>query len=228
MGFGVLKGVAKVASSAATGGWKALGGVGSHLKGALALGGASYAGWQWMSTGHLPGERLLSKFGEVAEKTGNVVSDGLDVVGKGLNFVNKGLDKAPDLIHDTRDALVGGGVGEGTGQGGGLLGNLFGGVSKLLDGLGSGGMGSMLGLAAGAYLLFGGFGWMGKIGGILLAALSLGLFGINNQQQQVQAAQQHVPVAPVQTRQESVYSGLDLGGQDVSQEDSGYTVHRGR
>lgn len=222
MGFGVIKGTYKAGKTLATGGWKGLGFMGNHWKGVLATGGMAYGGWQWMTTGHIPGERLLNTATDAVEKGVGVVSKGLDAVDTGLDYVNKGLDKAPEFLRDTREALTGG-TGTGTGEGGGLLGNLLGGVGNLFNGLFSGGTGSLLGLVAGAFLLFGGFGWMGKIGGILLAALSLGLFKGNTQTQQqvVQApvAAQHM------TQQDVLYPGIDIRQGD---DGNGYTVHRGR
>ena len=212
MGFGIIKGTVKGTKTVATGGWRALGGLGSHTKGAL----LAYGGWKYMTTGHVPGEQLLNTGVEVVEKAGSAVSKGLDATNKGLDYVNKGLDKVPELINDTKAALTGGG----TGQGGGLFGNLFGGISNLIGGLFNGGTGSMLGLVASAFLLFGGFGWMGKIAGGLLAALSLGLFGGNSQQQQ---ALQQVP-ARQESRQDVIYPDIDTGGQD----EPGHTIHRSR
>lgn len=214
--FGIIKGAVKGTKALATGGWKTFDRLGSHMKGVALTGGASIAGWKWMSTGHLPGEQLLNTGVEVVEKAGSAVSKGLDAVDKSLDYVNKGLDKMPELIHDTKAALNGGG----TGQGGGLFGNLFGGISNLIGGLFNGGTGSMLGLVAGAFLLFGGFGWMGKIAGALLAALSLGLLGGNSQQQQ---ALQQVP-ARQESRQDVIYPDVDTGGQD----EPGHTIHRSR
>lgn len=212
MGFGIIKGTVKGTKAVATGGWRMLGGLGSHTKGAL----LAYGGWKYMTTGHVPGEQLLNTGVEVVEKAGSAVSKGLDATNKGLDYVNKGLDKMPELIHDTKAALTGGG----TSQGGGLFGNLFGGISNLIGGLFNGGTGSMLGLVASAFLLFGGFGWMGKIAGGLLAALSLGLFGGNSQQQQ---ALQQVP-ARQESRQDVIYPDIDTGGQD----EPGHTIHRSR
>ena len=212
MGFGIIKGTVKGTKAVATGGWKMLGGLGSHTKGAL----LAYGGWKYMTTGHVPGEQLLNTGAEVVEKAGTAVSKGLDAANKGLDYVNKGLDKVPELIQDTKSALTGGGIG----QGGGLLGNLFGGVSNLVGGLFNGGTSSMLGLVASAFLLFGGFGWMGKIAGALLAALSLGLFSGNNQQQQ---QLQQVP-ARQESRQDVIYPDVDTGGQD----EPGHTIHRSR
>ena len=216
MGLGVIKGTKAVA----TGGWRMLGGLGSHSKGILVTSGLAYGGWKWATTGHVPGEQLLNTAAGAVDKGVSVVSKGLDAVDTGLDYVNKGLDKAPEFIQDTKDALTGG---TGTGEGGGLLGNLFGGVGNLFSGLFSGGTGSMLGLVAGAFLLFGGFGWMGKIAGILLAALSLGLFKGNSQ------AQQQVVQAPVATQRETqqyiVQPDLDMGQGD---DGSGHTINRSR
>ena len=212
MGFGIIKGTVKGTKAVATGGWKMLGGLGSHTKGAL----LAYGGWKYMTTGHVPGEQLLNTGAEVVEKAGTAVSKGLDAANKGLDYVNKGLDKVPELIQDTKSALTGGGIG----QGGGLLGNLFGGVSNLVGGLFNGGTSSMLGLVASAFLLFGGFGWMGKIAGALLAALSLGLFSGNNQQQK---QLQQVP-ARQESRQDVIYPDVVMGEQD----EPGHTIHRSR
>ena len=194
MGLGILKGTKAVA----TGGWRALGGLGSHSKGALLGTGLAYGGWKYMTTGHVPGEQLLNTGAEVVEKAGSAVSKGLDAANKGLDYVNEGLDNAPELIHDTKEALTGG-------------------VSAVTGGTFNGGTGSMLGLVAGAFLLFGGFGWMGKIAGALLAALSLGLFSGNNQQQQVQ----QVPVRQ-ESREDVIYPNMDLDGQI----DGNHTIHR--
>ena len=216
MGLGILKG----GKAVATGGWKMLGGLGTHSKGVLLGTGLTYGGWKYMTTGHVPGEQLLNTGAEVATKAGDAVSKGLDAANKGLDYVNKGLDKAPEMIQGTKEALTGGVAGGGAGQGGGLLGNLFGGVSNLIGGLFNGGTGSMLGLVAGAFLLFGGFGWMGKIAGALLAALSLGLFSGNNQQQQ---QLQQVP-ARQESHQDVIYPDMDMDGQI----DGSHTVHRSR
>lgn len=229
-GVGVIKSGWKVGKSIANGGWKFLGGVGNHTKGALLCMGAGYSGWKVVTTGHLPGQEIVSKVGTALGNTADVVNNGLDAVNTTLSYVNDGLERAPELIHDTKEALsdvgstVGnavGGVAGGGGQGGGLLSNLFGGVSNLLGGLFSGGMGSMLGLVASAFMLFGGFGWMGKIGGLLLGALSLGLFKGNSQPQQ-QAIQQ-APVAQVQPREAAIPANIDM-----NTDDGGYTVHRSR
>lgn len=228
-GIGLISKGWKAGKAIATGGWRTAGFLGTHTKGVLLTGGAAYGGWKYLSTGHLPGEELISKVGTAAGNTVAVVNNGLQAVNTTLGYVNDGLKRAPELISDTREALsdvgstftnaVGGS--QGGGQGGSLLGNLFGGVSNLLGGLFNGGTGSLLGLVASAFMLFGGFGWMGKIGGILLAALSLGLFKGNSQSQQ--RTLQPAPEALVQPREAAIPTPIN-----VNTEESGYTVHRSR
>jgi len=218
MGLGLIRG----ARNLATGGWKLVGNLGTHAKGALLVGGASYGGWKYITTGHIPGEGLLDTAGNMLEKTGDIVTKGLDAVDTSLGYVNKGLENAPELIHDTREALLGSGDGTGvsSGQGGSLLGNLFGGAGNLLGGMFNGGIGSLLGLVAGAFLLFGRFGWLGKIGGVLLAALSLGLFrGTGQSPQQLQA-----PPPAYRTREQTPVFPVP----DADQEENSHTVHRSR
>ena len=217
---GLLKGTGRMLGRVATGGWNVLGSLGTHWKGALVGTGIVYGGWQKLATGKYPGQ-------ELAEGVYDTTKEGVDLMGKGVHaantvadYVNDGLEKAPDVVRDVKNVFTGGDSAGGEGQSGGLLGNLFGGIKNLVGGLfGGGGTGSMLGLVAGAFLLFGGFGWMGKIAGALLAALSLGLFGNNSQQQQVQQA----PVRQ-KSRAEAFYPNMDMDGQI----DNSNTIHRSR
>ena len=195
-------------------GWRAFGKLGANARGVALLGGGSYLGWNKISTGKWLGEdNTLSRIGNLADGT-------LDAANKVVNGTNKVLDKA-------RSGGVGGLVGGGQGEG--LLGNMFGGVSNLLGGLFNGGTGSLLGLVAAGFMLFGNFGWMGKMGGLLLAALSLGMFSGNQQQVAPQLAQgqqqavgaQQVSSGGVQSNQ-SMEEQYNLGGQD-----DGTKVHLG-
>lgn len=215
MGLGFFKGIKSVGS----GGWKAVSNLGVHTKGVLVGTGLTYGGWKYMTTGNVPGQKTLETGAEVVGKSFEAASKTLDAANKGLDYVNKGLDKAPELIHDTKEALSGsvgsiGGSG-GNSQGGGL----FSGFSNLIGGLFGGGTGNILGLVAGAFMLFGGFGWMGKIIGALLSALSLGLLG-NKQQQPIA---QQVPVRQM-SQQEALYPNMDMDGQI----DGSHVIHRSR
>lgn len=221
-GLGILKGGWKAGKQFVTGGWKTAGFLGTHTKGVLVGGAAAYGGWKYVSTGHLPGEEVISKVGTGIGNVADVVNQGLEATNTTLGYVNDGLQRAPGFIKDTKDALMGGdatnaigGVGGG-GQGGGLLSNLFGGIGNLLSGLFNGGTGSILGLVASAFMLFGGFGWLGKIGGVLLAALSLGLFKGNS-------SQQVTPSPAVAPRQDITPSVVD-----VPHEPEGNVIHRSR
>lgn len=209
-------------------GWRAFGKLGANARGVALLGGGSYLGWNKISTGKWLGEdNTLSKIGNLADGT-------LDAANKVVSGANKVMDKvessAPGMINRTGEALSGGVGGlVGGGQGEGLLGNMFGGVSNLLGGLFNGGTGNLLGLVAAGFMLFGNFGWMGKIGGMLLAALSLGMFSGNQQQVAPQLAQgqqqavgaQQVSSGGVQSNQ-SMEEQYNLGGQD-----DGTKVHLG-
>lgn len=217
---GLVKGTGRMVGRAGTTGWRSVGNLGSHTKGLLVGSGLAYGGWRYLQTGRLPGQGILEKGADVMGKTVDAANKGVTAIDKGLGYVNDGLDKVPEIIRDTKNALVGDGSGEAAGQVAGLSGGLFGGIKNLLGGIfGGGGIGSMLGLAASVFMFFGSFGWLGKIGGVLLAALSLGLFGGNSRQQTVQQS----PVR-AESRQDIAYPSIDMGGE----EHSSPTIHRSR
>lgn len=225
MGFlGAGKFLYRGVKSSVTGGWRSVGNLGAHTKGAMLLAGGSYLGWKKITTGNLPGERTFKTGAEVVQKTAEAASKGLDGINKGLDYVNKGLDKIPEMVRDTKEAFTGGGDDGGNGQGEGLFNNLFGSIRNLLGGLFNGGTGNLLGLVAGAFLFFGGSGWMSKIGGALLAALSLGMFSGNKRNRQ----QEHPIVQQVPARQES-QDGINHPNMDMEgQVDGSHTIHRTR
>lgn len=224
MGFGAVKCGYRGVKSLVTGGWRSAGNLGAHTKGAVLLAGGSYLGWKKLTTGNLPGERIFKTGTEVVQKTAEAASKGLDGINKGLDYVNKGLDKIPEMVRDTKEAFTGGGADGSNGQGEGLFNNLFGSIRNLLGGLFNGGTGNLLGLVAGAFLFFGGSGWISKIGGALLAALSLGMFSGNKRQQQ----QERPIVQQTSVRQESqddiIRPNMDMEGQV----DGSHTIHRTR
>ena len=117
-------------------------------------------------------------------------------------------------------------------QGGGLMNmlNPFNAISNLLGGITSGGTGmSLAALIPAAFLMFGNFGWMGKIASLFLGSLAMK----NMRQQQVMMPQQQaviqqgyqpqVVLAPSQ--QEQYQQQLALAGR---QDDDNNVVHRGR
>ena len=117
------------------------------------------------------------------EGVGEVVGDFF----LGDGNTDKVVEKGKDLVSGVGDAV--GGMKEG-GSG------LFGTLGNMISGLFSGETSSLVGLIAAGMMLFGNFGWMGKIVCGLIAAMSFGLFGGNSVSQQ-QA------LAPVQGRDDS-------------------------
>lgn len=114
-------------------------------------------------------------------------------------------------------------------QGGGLLNmlNPFQSISNLLGSVTNGGTGmSLAALIPAAFLMFGNFGWMGKIASLFLGSLAMK----NMRQQQVlapssviqQSQQQQFVVAPVQ---EQYNQQIALANQ---QDNESNVVHRGR
>lgn len=236
-GLGTVKKTVNVGKSIATNGWRMIGSLGAHTKGALLVGAGTIGGWKYLSTGKLPLQESFDNVGNTVNKTTEAVENIAVGAEKATGALANATEKISDMVNDVTNSLSGGGspAGEATdlgtglgtgGSGGNLLGNLFNGIGNLFGGLFNGGTGKLLGLVAGAFMLFGNFGWMGKIGGLLLGALSLGLFGGNRQQQSV--VQQQPAVAPHREQgpyiQPDNYPNLDMS-QD---EGGGYTVHRSR
>lgn len=183
---------------------RVFGGIGSHSKGALLLGGTGYAAYQYSKSG----QGALSTWGDLllgSNTMDKVKNEGAgEVVGDfflGEGNTDKVAEKGKDLVGGVGDAVSS--VKEG---GGGLFGSL----GNMISGLFSGGTSSLVGLIAAGMMLFGNFGWMGKIVCGLIAAMSFGMFGGNSQQ----AAVQQQALAPVQ--------GRDEGGRiDYRQETEG-------
>lgn len=209
--FGIVRGM--------KGAWSGLSRLGSHTKGVMVIGGGGYAGWHKFSTGKWPLQ-------DTGGKAADLVNNGLDTANRVVNGVNKAIDKvgdvadaAPDMIKDTKDVLTGGG----DGQGGSFLSRIFGGLGNMVSGLFNGGTGTILGLVASAFLLFGNFGWLGKIAGGLLGAMSLGMFGGSSQQQ---AQQQAVPAA---ARRQDVGAGVPYPQYEEPEDEERLNyIHRSR
>ena len=172
---------------------RVIGGIGSHPKGALLLGGTGYAAYQYSKSG----QGALSTWGDLllgSNTMDKVKNEGaVEVVGDfflGEGNTHKVVEKGKDLVGGVGDAVSS--IKEG---GGGLFGSL----GNMISGLFSGGTSSLVGLIAAGMMLFGNFGWMGKIVCGLIAAMSFGLFGGNSQQ----AAVQQQAIALAQGRDES-------------------------
>ena len=185
-----------------------------HTKGALVVGGVGY--------GIYSGQGALNTWGDWAlgkDRMDQLKKDGVaPVIGDALlgeGGTEKAVEKGKDLVSGVGDALSG--VKDGAG-------GLFGGLGNLVSGIFGGGASTLVGLIAAGMMLFGNFGWMGKIVCGLIAAVSFGLFSGNSRQA---ADSRQLAAAPVQTQEDSRlrdYSS-ETEGND---EDNGHVIYRPR
>lgn len=182
---------------------RALAGAGTAVKTATIGAGTAYVGWQALVNEkpivETVGETLVGKETNEAIKEGvhGTVSATAETVGAAKNVI-VGAGEAVNNLNDT--ATSWGGIGdffhnvtEGNGMNmiGNLLGNVFSGKVSMM---------SMAGLVAAGMLIFGRFGWMGKIAGALLGMLLIGnnskVVKQANPQQMLAEARQNVGENP--------------------------------
>lgn len=164
------KGLAKIVTYPIVHPQRALkGGMSVAKKGAIA-GTVGYLGWQKLTT-----DKSLARIAGEAV-VGKSVVDGAASIGSDMNELRKDAGDTLGKVNSTLDGVEGSlsGVknffqGLFSGNGGNMLGDFF---SNLSSGKVSG-MG-IAGLIGAALLLFGRFGWFGKIAGALLGMLVIG------------------------------------------------------
>lgn len=162
-------------------------GAGTAVKSAVVGGGLGYVAWEGI-VNDKPVVRTAADLlvGEDA------VDKGLEIAGDAADRVEKAVDKAGETLKGVNSSVSSlndslGGVGtflkEVTGGNGlDMMGNFFGNLGKgNVSGL------SIMGLLASALLIFGRFGWLGKIAG---AVLGMMLIGNNSKVQQTPVQQQ--------------------------------------
>lgn len=153
---------------------RTLAGLGNATKTAVVGGGMGYLAWENIVNDKpvvrtvadvLVGEKNVDKGVEMAEQAAEKVEQAVGQAGEALQGVKEGVS----TMNQTW-----GGIGTFLGNltnGNGLdmFGNFFSNLGKgNVSGLG------MLGLVASALLVFGRFGWLGKIGGLLLGMMLIG------------------------------------------------------
>lgn len=162
-------------------------GAGTAVKSAVVGGGLGYVAWEGI-VNDKPVVRTAADLlvGEEA------VDKGLEIAGDAADRVEKAVDKAGETLKSVNSSVASlndslGGVGtflkEVTGGNGmDMMGSFFGNLGKgNVSGL------SIMGLLASALLIFGRFGWLGKIAG---AVLGMMLIGNNSKVQQTPVQQQ--------------------------------------
>ena len=133
---------------------RTLAGFGHATKTAVVGGGMGYLAW----------ENIVND--KPVVRTVADVLVGEENVDKGMEIAGQAADRVEQAVDKAGEALQGNITG---GNGLDMFGNFFSNLGKgNVSGLG------MLGLVASALLVFGRFGWLGKIGGLLLGMMLIG------------------------------------------------------
>ena len=174
LGGRAIKAIAKSAGSAVVHPQQTLKGLGSATKSAAIGGSLGYIGWEKLTTDKsvvgIVSDAVIGK--ETTQKIGDTVSN----IGEGMKEVK---DSVTGLTENVNDAITSADSkwsgmskflqGIFSGNGGNMMGNFFSNVGKgNVSGL------SLIGLVVAALLVFGRFGWMGKIAGAVLAMMMIG------------------------------------------------------
>lgn len=164
------------------------------------------------------GEGAYNHISHAAGNAVDTVENGFHAAGQGIQNACQG---AGQMIQGYQQQAIM------PQQGGGLFSSLnpFDSVGQVASSFWSGGSGmSLAALIPAAFLMFGNFGWMGKIVCGLIAAVSFGLFSGNSRQA---ADGRQLAAAPVQAQEGSRlrdYSS-ETEGND---EDNGHVIYRPR
>lgn len=153
---------------------RTLAGFGHATKTAVVGGGMGYLAWENI----VNDKPVVRTVADVLVGEENV-EKGMEIAGQAAEEVGKAIDETGEALHGVKDGVRS--LNETWGGIGTFLGNLTGGngldmFGNFFSNLGKGnvsGLG-MLGLVASALLVFGRFGWLGKIGGLLLGMMLIG------------------------------------------------------
>lgn len=178
-------------------------GAGSAVKTATVGAAAGYVGWEKLTTDKsvvrivsdaVIGEDATNVIGSTARAATDTVSTLTDKAEQTFENVNRATSDLSSTLDGASDFL--GSVSNG--NGGNMLGNFF---SNLANGRVSGL--SIAGLIAGAFLVFGRFGWLGKIAGAFLTMMLIG----SNAQRLQEAAVTNTPRQTLPQQEEQSHSG---------------------
>ena len=149
-------------------------GMGTATKTAAVGAATGYVAWEKLTTDKsvarivgdaVVGSDTIDSVGEKVEGVGNAVSNLGETASNAMNSVSEAVGGASNNLNGISNFLSS----MTNGNGGNMFSNFF---SNLFSGNVSGM--SMLGLVASAFLIFGRFGWMGKIAGALLGMMMIG------------------------------------------------------
>lgn len=178
-------------------------GAGSAVKTATVGAAAGYVGWEKLTTDKsvvrivsdaVIGEDATNVIGNTARAATDTVSTLTDKAEQTFENVNRATSDLSSTLDGASNFL--GSVSNG--NGGNMLGNFF---SNLANGRVSGL--SIAGLIAGAFLVFGRFGWLGKIAGAFLTMMLIG----SNAQRLQETAVTNTPRQTLPQQEEQSHSG---------------------
>lgn len=209
---------------------RTLKGFGTAAKTATVGGAAAYVGWEKLTTDKsvarivgdaVVGSDTIDSVSEKVDGVANTVSELKDSVGGAVDSVNNAMTSVDSKWSGMSNFLRG----MFSGNGGNMFGNFF---SNLGQGNVSGL--SLAGLVLSAFLIFGRFGWMGKIAG---AVLGMMMIGNNANMSQVLGGGQRTPQASSDVSgQRQVKAQSDQPSVQVSPvpvvEEPREQIHRGR
>lgn len=178
-------------------------GAGSAVKTATVGAAAGYVGWEKLTTDKsvvrivsdaVIGEDATNAIGSTVRAATDTVSTLTDKAEQTFENVNRATSDLSSTLDGASNFL--GSVSNG--NGGNMLGNFF---SNLANGRVSGL--SIAGLIAGAFLVFGRFGWLGKIAGAFLTMMLIG----SNAQRLQETAVTNTPRQTLPQQEEQSHSG---------------------
>lgn len=157
---------------------RTLTGLGKASKTAVIGGGMGYLAWENIvndkpivrtAADVLVGEETVDKGLGVVGKASDKMENMVETVGKNVESISSSVSSSASGVSSAWGGIgsfLGNMLG---GNGVGMLGNFFGNIGKgNVSGL------SMLGLVASSLLIFGRFGWLGKIAGVLMGMMLIG------------------------------------------------------
>ena len=182
-------------------------GAGRAVKTATVGAGVGYLGWEALVNDkpmlQTAGDLVVGE--EANQALRDTVSTTADTIGSVVGGAKDAINGVSDAVTNVNNATsTWGGIGEFMrnltgGNGTSMFGNFF---SNIFNG-NVGGM-SILGLVASALLIFGRFGWLGKIAGALLGMMLIGSNSRAVQREQQQAPDAKQEVKPVEEPQRPV------------------------
>lgn len=190
-------------------------GAGTAMKTAAVGAGLGYVGWQKLTTdesvvGIVSNAIIGEKGTQAVSDTVHGAVDGIRDLKESVSGMSETVSSAMGSAEEKMNGISSFIGNMTSGNGGSMIGNFLGNLTHgNVSGLG------IMGLALSAFLLFGRFGWMGKIAGALMAMM---MIGNNSQTVQNQVRQATPALAASQTRE------IDMTSQNQEAEQ----VHRSR